>query len=116
IIFGTHPARDGDPVEQVLDALREIKAHIQQANEFLRSLPLPECPEGKITEQLSHKYEQLRVWLLVMEEFQVYYELDDQKKSAEIASLLSFIIAVGPSVGVILLSASQKPGSVGAGD
>lgn len=116
IIFGTHPTRDGDPVEQVLDALREIKAHIQQANEFLRSLPLAECPEGKNTEELSHRYEQLRVWLLVMEEFQVYYELDDPKKSAEIASLLSFIIAVGPSVGVILLSASQKPGSVGAGD
>ena len=116
IIFGTHPTRDGDPVEQVLDALREIKKHIQDANEFLRTLPLTECPEGKITEALSHKYEQLRVWLLVMEEFQVYYELDDARKSAEIASLLSFIIAVGPSVGVILLSASQKPGSVGAGD
>jgi len=116
IIFGTHPTRDGDPVEQVLDALREIKRHIQDANEFLRALPLAECPEGKITEALSRKYEQLRVWLLVMEEFQVYYELDDQKKSAEIASLLSFILAVGPSVGVILLSASQKPGSVGAGD
>lgn len=116
IIFGTHPARDGDPVEQVLGALREIKAHIQRANEFLRTLPLSECPEGKITEELSHKYAELRTWLLVMEEFQVYYELDDQKKSAEIASLLSFIIAVGPSVGVMLLSASQKPGSVGAGD
>jgi DNA segregation ATPase FtsK/SpoIIIE, S-DNA-T family len=116
IIFGTHPTRDGDPVEQVLDALREIKKHIQDANEFLRTLPLAECPEGKITEELSHKYAELRVWMLVMEEFQVYYELDEQKKSAEIASLLSFIIAVGPSVGVILLSASQKPGSVGAGD
>ncbi len=116
IIFGTHPTREGDPVEQLLDALREIKAHIQQANDFLRTLPLTECPQGKITEELSHKYEQLRVWLLVLEEFQAYYELNDSKKSAEIASLLSFIIAVGPSVGVILLSASQKPGSVGAGD
>jgi len=108
IIFGTHPTRDGDPVEQVLDALREIKAHIQQANEFLRSLSTAECPQGKNTEELSHKYPQLRVWLLVMEEFQVYYELDDARKSAEIASLLSFIIAVGPSVGVILLSASRS--------
>ena len=116
IIFGTHPTRDGDPVEQLLDALREIKAHIQGANEFLRTLPTTECPAGKITEELSHKYEQLRVWLLVMEEFQVYYELDDPKKSAEVASLLSFIGSVGPSVGAILLSASQKPGSVGAGD
>jgi S-DNA-T family DNA segregation ATPase FtsK/SpoIIIE len=116
IVFGTHPTREGDPVEQLLDALREIKAHIQGANEFLRTLSTTECPQGKITEELSHKYEQLRVWLLVMEEFQVYYELEDSKKSAEVASLLSFIISVGPSVGVIPMSASQKPGSVGAGD
>lgn len=116
IIFGTHPTRDGDPVEQLLDALREIKAHIQAANEFLSALDVSECPEGKNTEELSRKYAQLRVWVLVMEEFQVYYELDDQEANKEIASLLSFIQAVGPSVGVILIGASQKPAGVGAGD
>ncbi|HEV3287492.1 MAG TPA: hypothetical protein VG123_00720, partial [Streptosporangiaceae bacterium] len=116
IVFGTAPTRDGDPVEMVLDALREIKAHIQAANEFLSGLPITECPEGKLTEALSRKYRQLCVWLLVMEEFQVYFELPDQKKNAEIADLLAFIQAVGPSVGVILLSSSQKPAGVGAGD
>jgi hypothetical protein len=116
IIFGTQPARDGDPVEMVLDALREIKKHIQDANEFLSGLTVTECPEGKLTEELSRKYAQLRVWLLVMEEFQVYFELPDQKKNAEIADLLAFIQAVGPSVGVILISSSQKPAGVGAGD
>ena len=88
IIFGTHPTRTGDPVQQVLDALRASRMHIQDANEFLRGLPLDECPEGKITEKLSHKYAELRVWMLVMGEFQVDDELDEQKKSAEIASLL----------------------------
>jgi hypothetical protein len=34
---------------------------------------------------------------------------------AEIADLLSFIMAVGPSAGVILLSSSQKPSGIGAG-
>jgi S-DNA-T family DNA segregation ATPase FtsK/SpoIIIE len=100
----------------VLDALREIKRHIQDANEFLSGLPITECPEGKLTEALSRKYERLRVWLLVLEEFQVYFELPDQKKNAEIADLLAFIQAVGPSVGVILISSSQKPAGVGAGD
>ena len=116
LIGGTHPTRDGDPVEQVLDALREIKAHIMAANDFLKSLPVTECPEGKLTEALARKYPQLRVWLLVMEELQVYFELEDQKKNAEIASLLAFIQAVGPSVGVILMGCSQKPSGVGAGD
>ncbi|WP_170223794.1 cell division protein FtsK, partial [Nonomuraea turkmeniaca] len=116
IIFGVMPNRDGDPVEMLLDALREIKAHIQQVNQFLSTLPVTECPDGKLTEELSRKYPNLRVWVLVMEEFQVYYELDDQEANKEIAALLSFIMAVGPSAGVIILSSSQKPGGVGAGD
>jgi DNA segregation ATPase FtsK/SpoIIIE, S-DNA-T family len=116
IIFGTVPGRDGDPVEMLLDGLREIKAHIQAVNRFLSDLPVTECPDGKLTEELSRKYSQLRVWVLVMEEFQVYYELDDQEHNKEIAALLSFIMAVGPSAGVIILSSSQKPSGVGSGD
>jgi DNA segregation ATPase FtsK/SpoIIIE, S-DNA-T family len=116
IIFGTAMTRDGDPVDLLLDALREIKQHIQDVNVFLSTLPVDQCPDGKLTRELSRKYPQLRVWLLVMEEFQVYYELDDQDTNKEIASLLSFIMAVGPSAGVIILGASQKPAGVGAGD
>jgi hypothetical protein len=51
-----------------------------------------------------------------MEEFQVYYELADQKISKEIAQLLAEIQAMGPAVGVIVVSLSQKPSGVGAGD
>lgn len=116
IIFGTVPNRDGDPVEMLLDALREIEAHIITVNEFLSGLDVAECPEGKLTEELSRKYPQLRVWVLVMEEFQVYFETDDQEVNKEIAKLLSFIMAVGPSAGVIILSSSQKPSGIGAGD
>ncbi len=110
------PNRDGDPVEMLIDALREIEAHIIAVNEFLSSLDVTECPEGKLTEELSRKYPQLRVWVLVMEEFQVYFELDDQEVNKEVAKLLSFIMAVGPSAGVIILSSSQKPSGIGAGD
>jgi hypothetical protein len=116
IIFGTHPTRDGDPIEQVLDALREIKAHIMGANDFLSTLSTTECPYGKNTEELSRKYPQLRIWVLVMEEFQVYFETEDQEVNKEIAGLLSYILAVGPSVGVTLLDCSQKPSGIGAGD
>jgi S-DNA-T family DNA segregation ATPase FtsK/SpoIIIE len=117
MIFGTVPnANDGDPIEHLLDALREIKAHIEQVNDFLSRLPVTECPEGKLTRELSRKYPHLRVWLLVVEEFQLFFETDDQDINKEIAKLLSFIMAVGPSAGVILLSSSQKPSGVGAGD
>ncbi|RZU51910.1 hypothetical protein EV385_3746 [Krasilnikovia cinnamomea] len=117
IIFGTVPNhRDRDPITHLLDALREIKKHIEDANEFLSTLPTSECPDGKLTRELSRKYKQLRVWVLVMEEFQTYFETDDQAVNKEIASLLAFIMAVGPSAGVILISCTQKPSGIGAGD
>jgi S-DNA-T family DNA segregation ATPase FtsK/SpoIIIE len=118
MIYGSHPSRDGDPVDQLLWTLRAIKKHIQKVNEVLSTLPVDVCPEGKLTRALARdpRYPDLRVWLLVMEEFQIYYELDDKEANAEVASLLSFIMAVGPSAGVILIGASQKPSGIGAGD
>ena len=78
---------------------------------------MAECPEGKLTEELCARYPgRLFVWMLVMEEFQNYFELPDQKLNAQIADLLSFIMAVGPSSGVLIESLSQKPSGVGAGD
>lgn len=115
MVYGTHMSRDGDPVEKLLHLLRDIKAHIIRVNEVLATVPSHLCPEGKLTRELARdpRYPDLRVWLLIMEEFQVYYELDDKDASDEIASLLSFIMAVGPSAGVIILSSSQKPSGVG---
>jgi S-DNA-T family DNA segregation ATPase FtsK/SpoIIIE len=116
-IRGIVPNGDGDPVAQLKDALAEIKRHIIDTNDFLASLDVRECPEGKLTEELCRKYpKRLFVWVLVMEEFQNYFELPDQKANQAIAELLSFIMAVGPSAGVIIESLSQKPSGVGAGD
>jgi len=116
-IHGIVPSRDGDPVAQLISALTEIKAHIIATNEFLATLPFTECPRGKLTEELCAKYpKRLFVWVLVMEEFQNYFELPDQKVNAVIADLLAFIMAVGPSSGVIIVSLSQKPSGIGAGD
>ncbi|MFI2664912.1 cell division protein FtsK [Micromonospora carbonacea] len=119
IIFGTHPnPRDNDPVGHLIAALREVLKHIDRVNQVLSQLPADVCPEGKLTEELARdpRYPDLRVWLLVMEEFQVYFETEDQDTNKEIAAMLSRILATGPSAGVILLSSSQKPSGVGAGD
>jgi hypothetical protein len=119
IIFGTHPSpRDSDPVGHLLDLLEEILDHIAAVNRQLSSLPVDVCPEGKLTEALARdpRFPDLRVVLLVMEEFQKYFETEDQEVNKLIARRLSEIQAVGPSAGVIILSASQKPSGVGAGD
>jgi DNA segregation ATPase FtsK/SpoIIIE, S-DNA-T family len=114
-IQGDQPTRDGDPVERALDALYEIDRHIAHVNAELEKLPVSECPQGKLTEELSRR-PGLHVQLLIMEEFQVYFELADQKRNKEFAAVLSRIGAMGPSAGVIPLSLSQKPSGVGAGD
>jgi DNA segregation ATPase FtsK/SpoIIIE, S-DNA-T family len=114
-IQGTHPTKDGDPVERALDALYEIDRHIVHVNEELARLSTAECPEGKLTE-LLYRRPDLHVKFLVMEEFQCYFELDDQKKNKEFANVLARVGALGPAAGVIIESLSQKPSGVGAGD
>jgi S-DNA-T family DNA segregation ATPase FtsK/SpoIIIE len=114
-VQGTHPTKDGDPVERALSALYEIDRHIVHVNEELARLPVSECPEGKLTEALYRRPD-LHVQLVLLEEFQCYFELDDQKRNKEFANLFARIGALGPSAGVILVGASQKPSGVGAGD
>src|ERR1035437_8845419 len=69
-IQGTRPTRDYDPIARLLNVLDEIIKHIDDVNAFLETLDISECPEGKITEALSRKYDVCRVWLLVLEEWQ----------------------------------------------
>jgi S-DNA-T family DNA segregation ATPase FtsK/SpoIIIE len=117
VVVGTVPnSRDSDPIEHLLDALREIKAHILEVNDALSKLPVDECPEGKLAPELCRKYPKLRPWGLIVEEFQNYFETDSQETNKEVAGLLSYILAVGPSAGVFLICCSQKPSGVGAGD
>ena len=119
IVFGTHPnPNDDDPVGNLVAVLDEVLEHINRVNQTLAALPVSVCPEGKLTEELARdpRYPDLRVMVLVMEEFQVYFETEDQAVNKDIAAKLSRIQAVGPSAGVVILSSSQKPSGVGAGD
>jgi DNA segregation ATPase FtsK/SpoIIIE, S-DNA-T family len=114
-IQGTHATKDGDPVQRALAALRELDRHIVHVNDELAKLPVSECPEGKLTHKLYRRPD-LHVQLVLLEEFQCYFELDDQKVNKEFANLFARVGALGPSAGVILVGASQKPAGVGAGD
>lgn len=119
MVFGELPnPLDADPIGHLLAILDEVLDHIDKVNARLTSLPVDECPDGKLTPQLARdrRYPELRVLVLVMEEFQVYFETASQEVNKQIADKLSKILAIGPSAGVILVSASQKPSRVGAGD
>ncbi|RAO44462.1 cell division protein FtsK [Micromonospora saelicesensis] len=112
--FGLAMTRDGDPAEIALEALREIKADVQDRYERLSKLPVDICPEGKLTREIARdpKY-RMPVRLVVLDEFQEYFDLGDISK--EIASLLVYLVKVAPAAGVGFVDATQRPSGVGGG-
>ncbi|GAB2626283.1 hypothetical protein Aab01nite_86000 [Paractinoplanes abujensis] len=112
--FGLAMTRDGDPAEIVLEALREIKADVQDRYERLSKLPADVCPEGKLTREIARdpKYG-MPVRAVFLDEFQEYFDLGDISK--EIASLLVYLVKVAPAAGVIFVDATQRPSGVGGG-
>jgi hypothetical protein len=115
--FGLAMSRDGDPVEILLDALRELKADVQARYQRLSELPVDVCPEGKLTREIARnpRYK-MPVRLVVFDEVQEYFDTGDKEVNKEVASLLVFLVKVAPAAGVIVLDATQKPGGVGSGD
>ncbi|GAA0333101.1 hypothetical protein NE235_13365 [Actinoallomurus spadix] len=114
--FGMAMTRDGDPVELFIDALREIERDVQDRYQRLSELPVDVCPEGKLTREIARdpKY-RMPVRLVVIDEFQEYFDLPDPDASKEIAKLLVFLVKVAPAAGVIVLGATQKPSGIGTG-
>jgi len=112
--FGLAMTRDGDPAEIVLEALREIKADVQDRYERLSALPVDVCPEGKLTREIARDPKfNMPVRLVILDEFQEYFDLGDVSK--EIASLLVYLVKVAPAAGVIFVDATQRPSGVGTG-
>lgn len=114
--FGLAMTRDGDPVEAFLHALREIKADVLDRYQRLSDLPVEVCPEGKLTREIARnpKY-RMPVRLVVVDEFQEYYDTPDPEVNKEIAQLLMFLVKVAPGAGVSVLDCTQKPGGIGTG-
>ena len=98
----------------MLEALREIKADVQDRYERLSKLPVDICPEGKLSREIARdpKY-RMPVRLVFLDEFQEYFDLGDISK--EIASLLVYLVKVAPAAGVGLVDATQRPSGVGGG-
>jgi hypothetical protein len=114
--FGLLPDRhQGDPIENLVATLRKAKTDVLMRNQRLSDLPTSVCPEGKLTREIARdpRYG-MPVWVIVLDEFQEYLNTGDTELDEEIAELLVFLVKVGPSVGVILISSTQKPSGLGS--
>lgn len=114
--FGLLPDRvQGDPIENLRTTLRVAKRDVLERNAKLSELPTSVCPEGKLTREISRdrRYD-MPVWVIVLDEFQEFLNTGDEDVDREIAELLLFLVKVGPSVGIVLLSSTQKPSGLGS--
>lgn len=114
--FGLLPDRvQGDPIQNLLATLRAAKTDVMRRNARLSELPTSICPEGKLTRDIARdrRYD-MPVWMIILDEFQEYLNTGDTEVDEEIAELLVFLVKVGPSVGVILVSLTQKPSGLGS--
>jgi len=116
-IFGLAPTRDGDPVEILIDTLREIRTDVQARYVALSDLPPDVVPEGKLTRDIARNPTYgMPVRMLLLDEFQEFFSTGNQAADTEIATLLVYLIRVAPAAGVIIGSATQRPSGIGSGD
>jgi DNA segregation ATPase FtsK/SpoIIIE, S-DNA-T family len=106
--FGTVIDRDGDPVERVLADMAALKEEVGRRNARLSELPKDVCPEGKLTQQIAHnKSLNMPVVLVVLDEVQE--GLTHPQHGKALLEMLTYLVKVGPSVGVHFLTSTQKP-------
>ena len=112
--FGLTPTREGLPPEILLATLERIKDDVQDRYNRLSAMPTTICPEGKLTRRIARDPDfGMPVELLLLDEFQEYFDLGDISK--EIAALLVFLTKVAPGAGFILVDSTQKPSGIGTG-
>jgi len=97
-----------DDVEFMLRDLRTVQEEIRRRNATLRDLPKSRCPEGKVTDELaSDESLGLHPILLAFDETQVLFEHDEHGE--EFAKIVTDLVKRGPSVGIMVWLATQKP-------
>lgn len=101
---------DDMTVEQVVQALRDLKAEIGRRSSQLRKLPLDLCPDGKVTRQLANRRGLgLHPLTVFIDECQNLFSHPTYGKEA--GELAEYVIKLGRALGVFLLLATQRPDS-----
>jgi S-DNA-T family DNA segregation ATPase FtsK/SpoIIIE len=111
---------DDEAVEALLQALSELKRDVERGFALLRELPEDECPDNKVTEEItSNPRYKLPVRLVIIDELQNYItagqgaprQRGEQTIGEKIADRLVWLAKNGPALGVILLLITQRPSS-----
>jgi S-DNA-T family DNA segregation ATPase FtsK/SpoIIIE len=92
----------------LVEDLRALVADMNRRYDTIATLPADICPESKVTRTIAER-RSLKLWpvLVSIDEFQRYS--GHPVYGDEIVSLLTELCKVGPSVGIMISLATQKP-------
>lgn len=95
-------------VMALVEDLRALVADMNRRYDTIATLPADICPESKVTRAIAER-RSLKLWpiLVSIDEFQRYS--GHPVYGDEIVSLLTELCKVGPSVGIMISLATQKP-------
>ena len=88
--------------------LDELLVEMERRFRFFRTLPTSICPEGKLTREISVKYN-LPLILITLDELQEAFTALDKDAREECIKKLCRIARRGPAAGLELSAASQRP-------
>jgi len=101
---------DEETLAAAMASLKEIHGRLVTRAKTISGLTAAECPERKVTPELSAKRSlRLHPVLLMIDEIQELFESAEHKKEAE--ALAKAILKRGPALGIIFVAATQRPDS-----
>jgi S-DNA-T family DNA segregation ATPase FtsK/SpoIIIE len=99
---------EDEAITQFLAMLDELITEMGRRFALLGGLPTSVCPEGKLTPDISRRYE-LPVIFITIDELQEYLSAMSTPVREEAVDKLARLARRGPAAGFILNAASQRP-------
>ncbi len=99
---------EDDAITAFLTMLDELITEMGRRFAILGGLPTSVCPEGKLTPEISRRY-QLPVIFITIDELQEYLTAMSTPVREEAVDKLARLAHRGPAAGFILSAASQRP-------
>ncbi|MGH3823730.1 MAG: cell division protein FtsK [Pseudonocardiaceae bacterium] len=99
---------EDEAITRFVAMLDELITEMGRRFTVLGTLPVSVCPEGKLTPEISHRYD-LPVIFITIDELQEYLSAMPAAVREEAVEKLARLARRGPAAGFILNAASQRP-------
>jgi S-DNA-T family DNA segregation ATPase FtsK/SpoIIIE len=99
---------DDDSIAYAAQSLRMLRAEVERRSPRVKALPVELCPQRKVTREIA-KRRSLRLWPVVCTIDECQNLFAHPKYGKQAGDDATFIIKVGPALGIVLILATQRP-------